>query len=236
MNKEQFINAIKKLNIEVTSKMLEQVDIYINYLLQYNAHTNLTAITDLEDIYLKHFYDSLTICNIIDLNQVNTLLDIGSGAGFPGMVLKIFFPNLHIFLVDSNHKKTIFLEELKNKLNVDKLEVINERIEKITPKYLNGFDVVTARAVTNMTVLTELAMPLVKVDGYFVAMKGSNEEEISKADFAITKLNGIIDNTLKLSLPNNGGMRNIIKIKKIKTSKIEELRPYEKIVKKPLQK
>lgn len=236
MNKDEFIKKVEKLGIEVTDEKLNQLSIYANFLLEYNTHTNLTAIRDINEVYLKHFYDSLTLTKVIDLNKEKNLLDIGSGAGFPGMVLKIFFPNLSVVLVDSNNKKTKFLELLKEKLDVDNLEVINGRIEAITPKYLNYFDVVTARAVTNMPVLTELAMPLVKKDKYFIAMKGSNGEEIENGMFTISKLNGVVEELINFKLYNDEGERTIIKVKKIQESILTELRPYEKIIKKPLVK
>ena len=105
MNIEEFISEVKKLGIDVTEEQLKKLDIYCTFLLEYNTHTNLTAIRNREEVYLKHFYDSLTIVKSIDLTKYSTLLDIGSGAGFPGMVLKIFFPNLRVYLVDSNNKK-----------------------------------------------------------------------------------------------------------------------------------
>lgn len=163
MNKEEFIKEVEKLGIKVTKKNLEQLEIYCEYLLEYNKHTNLTAIKTKEE----------------------SLLDIGSGAGFPGMVLKIFFPNLKVYLVDSNNKKTKFLEELKIKLNVNNLEVINNRIEKLYDLFLNKIDIVTARAVTNLTILSELAIPIVKKDKYFIAMKGNATEEINESRYAI---------------------------------------------------
>lgn len=185
MNKEEFIKEVEKLRIKVTKKNLEQLEIYCEYLLEYNKHTNLTAIKTKEEVYLKHFYDSLTLCKVIDLTKEESLLDIGSGAGFPGMVLKIFFPNLKVYLVDSNNKKTKFLEELKIKLNVNNLEVINNRIEKLYDLFLNKIDIVTARAVTNLTILSELAIPIVKKDKYFIAMKGNATEEINESRYAI---------------------------------------------------
>lgn len=236
MNKDEFIKEVEKLGIEVTEEKLNKLSIYANFLLEYNTHTNLTAIRDINEVYLKHFYDSLTLTKVIDLNKEKNLLDIGSGAGFPGMVLKIFFPNLSVVLVDSNNKKTKFLELLKEKLDVDNLEVINGRIEAITPKYLNYFDVVTARAVTNMPVLTELAMPLVKKDKYFIAMKGSNGEEIENGMITISKLNGVVEELINFKLYNDEGERTIIKVKKLQESILTELRPYEKIIKKPLVK
>lgn len=236
MNKEEFIREVEKLGIKVTKKNLEQLEIYCEYLLEYNKHTNLTAIKTKEEVYLKHFYDSLTLCKVIDLTKEESLLDIGSGAGFPGMVLKIFFPNLKVYLVDSNNKKTKFLEELKIKLNVNTLEVINNRIEKLYDLFLNKIDIVTARAVTNLTILSELAIPLVKKDKYFIAMKGNATEEINESRYAINYLNCQIETIDNFELFNNFGHRTIIKIKKIKESERKSIRSYDKIIKKPLQK
>ena len=236
MNIEEFINETKKLGIDVTGEQLEKLEIYCNFLLEYNTHTNLTAIKNREEVYLKHFYDSLTLVKSIDLTSIENLLDIGTGAGFPGMVLKIFFPNLQIYLVDSNNKKTKFLNELKNKLNVDKVEVINNRIENITSRFINSIDVVTARAVTNLPVLVELALPLVKVNKYFIAMKGNAQEELENSEYAITYLGGKIEDVKEFALPHDAGKRMLIAIQKTQKSELNKLRPYEKIIKKPLQK
>ncbi len=236
MNIEEFINETKKLGIDVTGEQLEKLEIYCNFLLEYNTHTNLTAIKNREEVYLKHFYDSLTLVKSIDLTSIENLLDIGTGAGFPGMVLKIFFPNLQIYLVDSNNKKIKFLNELKEKLNVDKVEVINDRIENITSRFINSIDVVTARAVTNLPVLVELALPLVKVNKYFIAMKGNAQEELENSEYAITYLGGKIEDVKEFALPHDAGKRMLIAIQKTQKSELNKLRPYEKIIKKPLQK
>lgn len=236
MTLDEFINNTKLLGIDVNKEQLDKLSIYASFLMEYNSHTNLTAIKTIEEIYLKHFYDSLTLTKVIDLNTCDNLLDIGSGAGFPGMVLKIFYPNLKVTLLDSNNKKTTFLKELAKKINVDNVEVINTRVETLTKERLNYYDVVTARAVTNMTILTELAMPLVKKDKFFIALKGSNKEEITLAEYAIEKMNGKIEKVESFELYNDTGMRNIIKIKKINKTLSKDVRPYEKIIKKPLQK
>ena len=232
MKINEFIEKVKELGLEITNEKLKQLEIYANFLREYNEHTNLTAITDIEDIYMKHFYDSLTLTKVIDLNTCKDLLDFGTGAGFPGMVIKIFFPNLKVTLLDSNNKKIKFLTELKDKIHVDNLELINIRVELLRNERLNYYDVVTARAVTNMPVLTELAMPLVKKDKYFIAMKGSNTEEIKTSKNAISKMHGEIEEINTFLLSKESGMRNIIKIKKIKETTLDELRSYEKIIKK----
>ena len=133
MTKDEFILEISKLGIELNDEQIEMLEIYKEFLKEYNKHTNLTAIKEDKDIYLKHFYDSLTIVKVINLNLVNNLLDVGTGAGFPGMVLKIVYPNLNVTLLDSNNKKTRFLTELQEKLQID-VEIINDRVENYAQK------------------------------------------------------------------------------------------------------
>ena len=236
MNKEDFVFEVKKLGIIITNDILNKLDIYCDFLLEYNEHTNLTAIKEKDEVYLKHFYDSLTIVKVIDLTCINNVLDIGTGAGFPGMVLKIFFPHLHVTLVDSNNKKVIFLKALKEKLSIDDIEIINARIEDITKYNLNKYDLVTSRAVVNLPVLAEISLPLVKKGKYFIAMKGSNKEEIENGKYAISKLNGKIIEEKVFDLYNNSGIRTLLCVEKQIDSNINNLRPYDKIIKKPLKK
>lgn len=235
MIKEQFIEELKKLKIEVTEEKLKLLDIYINFLLDYNSHTNLTAITKPEDIYLKHFYDSLTIAKGIELDRIKNLADIGSGAGFPGMIIKIFFPHIDITLIDSNNKKTKFLTELANKLNL-KVKIINDRVENFSKNNLNKFDVVTSRAVANLRVLSEISLPLVKKDGVFIALKGNIDDNLEDACDTIQILNSKIINRITFDLYNNAGRRNIIVVKKLRNTEVKDLRAYDKIIKKPLKK
>ena len=235
MTKEEFIKEIEKLNIIYTEDMLNKLDIYMNYLIEYNTHTNLTAIKNKEDIYLKHFYDSLTICKSYDLIKINNLLDIGTGAGFPGMVIKIFFPNIEVTLLDSNNKKTKFLESLTNKLDIN-VRIINDRVENYSKINLNKFDVVTSRAVANLRVLSEISLPLVKVGGVFIALKGNIETELKEAEKTIDLMHGKINKNITFELYNNSGIRNILVIEKIKETNKEEIRSYDKIIKKPLVK
>lgn len=235
MTKEEFIKEIEKLNINYTKEMLEKLDIYMNYLIEYNSHTNLTAIKTEEEIFSKHFYDSLTICKSYDLTKVSNLIDIGTGAGFPGMVIKIFFPHIEITLLDSNNKKTKFLEELAKKINL-KVTIINDRVENYSKNNLNSFDIVTSRAVANLRVLSEICLPLVKVNGMFIALKGNIEEELNEAEETIEIMNGTVINKITFNLLNNLGIRNILLIKKLKETKVESIRTYDKIVKKPLVK
>lgn len=235
MNKQEFINKVEELGINLTHEQLTQLDIYCNFLLEYNSHTNLTAIKEEEQVYLKHFYDSLTFLKAVDITKYDNLLDIGTGAGFPGMVLKIVFPNLQVTLLDSNNKKINFLKELSKKLELTKIDFYHGRAEEFCQHNREKFDIVTARAVSNMTTLTELCLPLVKINGYFIALKGSNKDELNESIYAIEKLGGFIENTINFNLPYEGGERNIVKIIKQKNTPKEYPRRYEKIIKNPLK-
>lgn len=236
MNKDLFIKELEKIGFTITEEQLKSLDVYCKFLLEYNSHTNLTAIKEEDQVYLKHFYDSITFIKAIDLNNMNNLIDIGTGAGFPGMVLKILFPNLEVTLLDSNNKKIKFLEELSQKLNLTKINFFHGRAEDFCIKNRESFDIVTARAVSNMTTLTELCIPLVKLNRYFIAMKGSNEEEVRESLDAIEILGGQIEENIKFNLPIEESGRQIVKIKKIKNTPKEYPRRYEKIVKTPLKK
>lgn len=235
MNKDEFIKSISDLGITLTDNQINQLEEYCNFLLEYNTHTNLTAIKEPKQVYLKHFYDSLTFVKAIDPSKYEKLLDIGTGAGFPGMVLKIVYPNLEVTLLDSNNKKINFLRELTMRLGLTKVNFFHGRAEEFTIKNRERFDIVTARAVSNMTVLSELCLPLTKVGGYFIAMKGSNIDEITEAKHAITILGGHLENIINFTLPMEESGRNIAKILKEKPTPKEYPRRYEKIVKSPLK-
>ena len=233
MNKDRFIEEIKKIGIEVTENKLNQLEIYYNMLIEYNKVMNLTGITDKNEVYLKHFYDSLTISKIIDLNKEETLCDIGTGAGFPGIVLKIFFPNLKITLVDSLNKRINFLNDVINKLNLKKIETVHARMEEYSRKNIEKFDVVTARAVAQMHFLLEVAIPMLKINKHFIAMKGNIENEIDYQT-AMNKLFCEEVNIIKFKLPVEESNRTLIKLKKNnKTPKLFP-RKYNDIKKKPL--
>ena len=235
MNKQEFINKVGELGITLREEQLIQLDTYCSFLLEYNSHTNLTAIKEEDQVYLKHFFDSITFIKAIDVTKYNTLLDIGTGAGFPGMILKIVFPELEVTLLDSNNKKINFLQELSGKLGLTKVNFYHGRAEDFCANNRETFDIVTARAVTNMTALSELCLPLVKLNGYFIALKGSNKEELEDSKNAIKILGGCIEDTINFELPYEGGERNILKIKKQKNTPKEYPRRYDKIVKKPLK-
>ena len=233
MNKEEFVKELKKLNIEISNNQLNQLNEYYNMLIEYNKHTNLTRITDEKDVYLKHFYDSLTTIKIIDINN-QKLLDIGTGAGFPGMVLKILFPQLKVTLVDSLNKRVIFLNEVIEKLGLEKIEAIHSRAEDYVKNDRESFDIVISRAVADLRTLCELCIPFVKIDGYFISMKGICNEELDNAQKAIGTLGGVLENVIKFKLFKEELERTLIKIKKIKKTNIKYPRKFSEIKKKPL--
>ena len=235
MNKEEFYNELLKIDIELTQLQKEQLDKYCNFLIDYNNHTNLTAIKDEDNIYLKHFYDSLTFIKAYKLNN-EKVLDIGTGPGFPGMVLKIVFPNIKLTLLDSNNKKIKFLKELANLLNINDINIIENRAEEYIKKERENFDIVTSRAVSNLSILSEISLPFVKQNGYFIPLKGSNLNEIEEAKYAITILGGKIEKIINFKLPVEESERNILLIKKVNKTPSEYPRQYSKIVKNSLKK
>lgn len=237
MNKEEFIKyTSEELGINLSNDQINKLDFYCQFLIKTNENVNLTAIKTENEIYLKHFFDSLTITKTIDLSKVSTLIDIGTGAGFPGMVLKIVFPHLKLTLLDSNNKKINFLKELSEKLEISDINFYNGRAEEFVKNNRESFDMVTARAVSNLSLLSELCLPLTKVNGYFVPMKGANNEEIDDAMYAIELLGGKVEKIDNFKLPIEESVRNIIAIKKEKTTPAKYPRRYEKILKNPLKK
>ena len=210
MNKEEFIKYLEELNIYPTEDQLQKLEKFYNLLVEWNQKINLTRITTKEDAYLKHFYDSLTITKEIDLSKVKTLCDVGTGAGFPGIVLKIMYPNLKVTLIDSLQKRVNYLNTIIKDLELDNIEAIHSRGED----YKGSFDIVTSRAEANIEKLVSFTMHLVDKDGIFIAMKGdidkeltnSVEKEISKK-YKIVKIN-------KFLLPIENSNRSLVIIKK----------------------
>ena len=233
MNKEEFINALKELDIDLNDKILNDLEIYYEMLVDYNKHTNLTRITEKNDVYLKHFYDSLTIIKAVKLRN-ESLLDVGTGAGFPGLVLKIVFPKLKVTLVDSLNKRIVFLNNVIEKLNLKDVVAIHERAEDFAKCNRESFDIVTSRAVANLSVLSELCIPFVKVCGYFIPMKADAKDEIKLASKAIKTLGGVIRKTFEFKLYNNECERTLILIEKLSCTNVKYPRKYSEIKKKPL--
>lgn len=209
MNKDEFIKYLEELNIYPTQDQLNKLDKFYHLLISWNQKINLTRITEEKDVYLKHFYDSLTITKEIDLSKVNTLCDVGTGAGFPGIVLKIMYPNLKVTLIDSLLKRVNYLNEIIKKLELTDIKAIHTRGED----YKDKFDVVTSRAVANIEKLVTFTMHLVDKDGVFIAMKGNIDNELTNSveknilkKYKIVKIN-------KFKLPIEESDRSLVVIK-----------------------
>lgn len=233
MNLNRFIEELKLINVSLTQIQLDQLNKYYDLLIEYNKKMNLTGITEYEEVYLKHFYDSLTIAKVIDLNNINTLCDIGTGAGFPGLVLKIVFPNLKITLLDSLNKRVEFLKIVIEELNLDNINVIHTRAEEYALKNRNKFDITTARAVAHTSILLEYAIPLTKINGYFIPLKGNMEEELNEIDNAMNELKVNLIKLEKFKLPIEESNRTILLFKKLNDNK-KYPRKYNEIKKKRL--
>ena len=178
MKIDDFKSEIEKLNIIYDEDKLQKLDTYFNFLIEYNLHTNITRVVDKEDVYLKHFFDSLTLVKAVDLNSIKNILDIGSGAGFPGVVLKIFYPDINITILDSNNKKTKFVTQLIEKLNLNKITVVNDRAENYMANNINKYDLCVSRAVAFIDIISSLSLPFIKKDGKVILMKGNMDNEI----------------------------------------------------------
>lgn len=233
MNKETFIKELEKINIKLTAEQLDKFEKYYEILITENEKYNLTAITKKEDVYLKHFYDSLTLTKIIDLNN-QSLCDIGTGAGFPGIVLKIVYPNLKVTLLDATEKKCKFLQKIINSLNLKDIEVINERAEIFSKVNREKYDIVTSRAVAPLKHLLEYSIPLVKINGYYIAMKGEITKEIENIDIYYKKLDIIKDKILTFQLPFEKSTRTLIRYQKLKKTNQKYPRKYKEIKNKSL--
>ena len=209
MNKEEFIKYLEELNIYPTADQLQKLDKFYKLLIDWNKKINLTRIIEEKDVYLKHFYDSLTITKEIDLSKVNTLCDVGTGAGFPGIVLKIMYPNLKVTLIDSLLKRVNYLNEIIKELELDNITAIHTRGED----YKDKFDVVTSRAVANIEKLVTFTMHLVDKDGVFIAMKGNIDNELTiSVEKNISKKYKII-RINKFKLPIEESDRSLVVIK-----------------------
>lgn len=234
MEINEFINEVRKLQINIDNDILDKLEKYYNLLIKYNEIMNLTGITEKKQVYLKHFYDSLCISKVIDLNEEQSLCDVGSGAGFPGIVLKIFYPHLKITLLDSLNKRIEFLNIVIKELNLDNIEAIHVRAEEYAQQNREKFDIVTSRAVANLNTLLELSIPMVKINKYFIPLKANVDEELENSKNALNKLNSKIIKTERFLLPIENSNRTILKIQKMdKTSKLFP-RKYSEIKKKPL--
>ncbi len=220
MNPETFRKALESEELPIDSKKMDQYHKYLVLLQEWNEKVNLTAITEEKEVYLKHFYDSLTLAKYVEMKDKSlTLCDVGSGAGFPSIPLKILFPEIEITIVDSLKKRLNFLEILIKELGLTNVHLHHARAEDFgqQKKFRSSFDIVTARAVARLSVLSEFCLPITKEQGVFVAMKGSQgEEELKDAEKAIQTLGGRLDRVENFELPEDAGERTVVLINKVK--------------------
>ena len=233
MNKEQFINELKKININISVDTLSKLEEYYQILVEENKKYNLTAITEKEQVYLKHFYDSLCIIKTIDLKD-QYLLDIGTGAGFPGLVLKIVFPELKIDLLDSTNKRCLFLQMVIDKLQLKNVNVINARAEEYAKDNREKYDIVTSRAVAPLKHLLEYSIPTLKVNGNFISLKSNIDEELKNINNYYNKLHLSNEEIIKYELPYEKSLRTLYKVTKNNKTPSIYPRQYSQIKKKDI--
>ncbi|ASS73315.1 16S rRNA (guanine(527)-N(7))-methyltransferase RsmG [Bacillus atrophaeus] len=221
MNIEEFTSGLAEKGISLSSRQLEQFELYYEVLVEWNEKINLTSITEKKEVYLKHFYDSITAAFYVDFKQVNTICDVGAGAGFPSLPIKICFPHLQVSIVDSLNKRITFLEKLAEALQLENTSFYHDRAETFGQRQdlRESYDIVTARAVARLSVLSELCLPLVKKNGLFVALKAASaEEELKAGKKAITTLGGELEQVHSFKLPMEESDRNIIVMRKKKNT------------------
>ena len=229
-----FNSLLKEIDVVLSPRQLEQFKIYFEFLVEYNNYVNLTAITEKEEVYIKHFYDSILVGKVFDLTDVKTICDVGSGAGFPSIPLKIVYPNLEVTIVDGLDKRITFLKQLVAKLGLENVNLVHGRAEDFAKEHRESFDVVTARAVARANILNELCIPLVKVGGHFISMKGKNAEEEINEGNSLKLLNAKIIKQNEYYLPKEESKRVLILIKHFAECPKKYPRAFASIKKNPL--
>lgn len=233
--KEYLVEGIKKIGLKYTDEKINNLIKYLDYLIEYNKHTNLTAIRDTKDAIEKHFLDSLLLQNLLDEKKGKKAIDIGTGAGFPGMVLAIFNPEIEFVLMDSVGKKTTFLQNVKELLGLQNVTVINSRAEDyITEENRESFDIGLCRGVNKLNVILEYMIPFIKVGGHFLAQKMVGTEEEDEATNALNILGAKIIKIHRYKLPNYGDERLVVEIEKERSTDKKYPRRAGVALKKPL--
>lgn len=233
--KELLQNAALKFDISLNEEQTEKFFIYKDLLKDWNQRMNLTAIEDDREIIIKHFIDSISICPLIK-DKGSKIIDVGTGAGFPGIPVKIVYPNLEVKLLDSLQKRIGFLNEVIERLDLKNISAVHSRAEEMGQQkdYREMYDISTARAVANLPVLLEYCLPFVKVGGYFIAMKGSSVDELGSSKKALDELGGKIEEVMEFNLPFSDIKRNVVVVKKFRHTPTKYPRKSGKPSKDPL--
>lgn len=234
MNREEFVLEVEKLGISVNEEKIFKLEKFYNLLIDWNNKINLTTIVEKKSVYLKHFYDSLTLYKEVNLDSNIKLCDVGSGAGFPGIVLKIFFPNLDVVLIDSLNKRVNYLNEIIKELNLSNIIAIHSRMEDFSKLHEEEFDIITARAVSNLNILAEISVKALKINGRLVFMKANCEEEISNLSHIYDKLCLSLVSVNRFLLPVENSNRTLISLVKNKKTNVKYPRTIDKIKRNPL--
>lgn len=217
----KFENQLKDLDIELTETQKQQFNKYYELLTEWNKVMNLTGITEYDEVNEKHFVDSLAIVKAVDMNGVSSVIDIGTGAGFPGIPLKIAFPQLHVVLLDSLNKRIKFLDAVIEELGLEDIITLHGRAEDYARKeeYREKFDLCVSRAVANLATLSEYCIPYIRVGGIFISYKSGNiEDELNASKKAVNVLGGSLEDTVKFQLPGTEIGRSFVKVKKNKNT------------------
>lgn len=235
--RELLIDGARQLDIQLSEAQVEQFMKYKALLQEWNEKMNLTAITEDREVITKHFLDCMTINKALNMSEQKTVIDIGTGAGFPGLVIKIAFPHLKVTLVDALKKRLTFLETVINELGLTDIECIHSRAEDLgkNKQYREGFDICASRAVANLAVLSEYTLPFVKIDGYLIALKGQKlDEELEQGEKAIKILGGQLEEVVHTGVPFTDLDHKIAKIKKVNLTSIKYPRKAGEPTKAPL--
>ena len=234
MRKEEFISLLKQNNVVLSEKQVLQFEQYLYLIQEYNKVMNLTGITEEEEVYEKHFYDSL-LFSLGENMENKKLIDVGSGAGFPGVPLAIAYPSLKVTLLEPLMKRCVFLSTVQQTLGLENVEVVCNRAEDFSKEHKEEFDIATARAVSKLNILLEISSQMVKVGGYFIALKGRiAQEEINQAQNALKVLNFKIEKNKEDSLPSEEDKRANIFIKKMGSTNPKYPRNYSQVKNRPL--
>ena len=225
MNEIEFVKECNKINIDIDEDIINKLNKYKELLKEWNEKFNLTTIIKDDDIYLKHFFDSIYICSVEDFNN-KKVCDFGTGAGFPGMVIAILYKDAEVTLIESNSKKIEFLKEVKKQLNLKNVEIINNRAELFGKTNIELFDIVTCRAVSSLNIILELSVSLLKVNGLFIPMKSNIEEELNKSKKITKDLGYELLKIKKYVLPKEESNRSILIYKKISKTSLKYPRNY----------